>query len=370
MSRLPRLSAMALPAAGLLALTLALSGCSGSVTDISLPGGADLGSHPFTVTAEFDDVLDLVPQSAVKVNDVAVGRVSSIDLTGWHARVTLLVNGKVDLPDNAVATIRQTSILGEKFVSLAAPAQGSVGRLGDGDSIGLSQTDENPQIEQVLSALSLVLNGGSVAKLAEITRELNDTFTGRESDMRVLLNRLEEIVGTADDSKRDLVAALGQIDRLARQTRAQTSAIEQALDHLPQALRVANSQRDRLVAMVASLTSLSSVATKVIRKSQAATVHDLKQLTPIVANLAKSGDDLVDALQILPTFPFPDSAVGTTPEKAASTATGDYLNTVLDFDTDFGATFAAMTDAERASMITWLQSQNGAVSSLAGSAVR
>jgi phospholipid/cholesterol/gamma-HCH transport system substrate-binding protein len=351
-------------------LVLALAGCSGSVTDVPLPGGAKVGAHPFTVTAEFDNVLDLVPQSAVKVNDVSVGRVTKVTLDGWRARVTLLVNGDVDLPDNVVASIRQTSILGEKFVSLAPPEQGAVGRLSTGDTIPVSQTDENPEIEQVLSALSLVLNGGSVAKLSEITTELNHTFKGRETDMRVLLNRLDEIVGTAADSKRDLVKALGQIDRLARQTRAQTSAINNALDHLPRALRVVNSQRDDLVAMISSLTSLSSVATKVISKSKAATVHDLEKLTPIVANLAKSGDDLVDALRVLPTFPFPDAAVGNTPELAATTATGDYLNTVLDFNTDFGKTLAAMTPAERSAMVAYLQSQDGVASTLVGSAVQ
>jgi phospholipid/cholesterol/gamma-HCH transport system substrate-binding protein len=370
--RLPRrpwTMRMLWPAAGAV-LAGTLTGCSGSVTDVPLPGGAKVGDHPYTVQAEFHNVLDLVPQSAVKVNDVSVGRVTKVSLTGWHAKVTLLINGDVDLPDNALASIRQTSILGEKFVSLAAPEQGAVGRLTDGDTIPLGQTDESPEIEQVLSALSLVLNGGSVAKLSEITTELNHTFRGRETDMRVLLNRLEEIIGTAADSKRDLVEALGQIDRLARQTRTQTSAIDKALDHLPAALHTIESQRDGLVAMISSLTSLSSVATDVIRKSRSATVHDLRRLGPIVANLAKSGDDLVNALRVLPTFPFPDAVVGNTPQQAASTATGDYLNTVLDFNTDFGRTFAAMTPTERAAMIGWLQSQDGVASTLVGSAVQ
>ena len=39
-----------------------------------LPGGADLGGDPYAVTVEFRDVLDLVPQSAVKVDDVTVGQ--------------------------------------------------------------------------------------------------------------------------------------------------------------------------------------------------------------------------------------------------------------------------------------------------------
>ena len=72
---------------------------------------------------EFRDVLDLVPQSTVKVDDVTVGRVTSVKLKGYHADVTMLLPRDVDLPDNARAEIRQTSLLGEKFVSLS-PAGG------------------------------------------------------------------------------------------------------------------------------------------------------------------------------------------------------------------------------------------------------
>lgn len=359
---------VAVPAA--LSLAVALAACSGSVGDVPLPGGADVGDRPYSITVDFENVLDLVPQSAVKVNDVSVGRVTDVSLQGWHARVRLLINGDVTLPDDATASIRQTSILGEKFVSLAPPPDGGSGRLGDGDAIPIASTGQNPEIEQVLGALSMVLNGGSVAKLSAITSELNDTIEGRESDLRILLRRLDTIVGTADDSKRDLVEALRQIDRLAAATRGQTTAIESALDRLPAALRVLDSQRDDLVAMISSLTSLSDVATEVIDKSHAATVRDLQRLAPIVAQLARSGDALVDALRVLPTFPFPDAVVGNSPEQAAQTATGDYLNTVLDFTTDFKKTFAAMTPAERDAMIAWLQSQDGVASVVAGSAVQ
>ena len=60
-------------------LVLVLTGCSAmpSAYDLPLPGGADLGDRPYRVTVEFDDVLDLVPHAGVKVDDVAVGKVSS-----------------------------------------------------------------------------------------------------------------------------------------------------------------------------------------------------------------------------------------------------------------------------------------------------
>ncbi len=109
----------------LAAVTMAVSGCSSftGIYDIPLPGGADVGDHPFTVKARFKDVLDLVPQSGVKVNEVPVGRVEDIQLApdGWTAEVTMLINGDVDLPANALAMLRQSSLLGEKYVELSPP---------------------------------------------------------------------------------------------------------------------------------------------------------------------------------------------------------------------------------------------------------
>src|SRR5690606_27950394 len=63
--------------AALTAGVLLLAGCGGfrGAYSLDLPGGADLGDDPYTVTVQFLDVLDLVPQSGVRVADVPVGRV-------------------------------------------------------------------------------------------------------------------------------------------------------------------------------------------------------------------------------------------------------------------------------------------------------
>lgn len=102
--------------------SLLLSGCQfNGWYDVQLPGGAAADGHAYHVTVEFRDVLDLVPQSAVKVNNVTVGAVEKVELHGWHARVRLRIADDVKLPGNALAGLRQTSILGEKYVSLSAP---------------------------------------------------------------------------------------------------------------------------------------------------------------------------------------------------------------------------------------------------------
>lgn len=110
-----------------LCCTLLVTGCGApsfsGIEDVPLPGGADLGDHPYEITADFGDVLSLAPQSSVKVNDVAVGRVTKISLAPdtWQARVTMKVNGQIKLPANAYAHLEQSSLLGEKYIQLSPP---------------------------------------------------------------------------------------------------------------------------------------------------------------------------------------------------------------------------------------------------------
>lgn len=328
-----------------------VSGCVSSVGDLPLPGGADLGDDPYTVVIEFADVLDLVPQSAVKVNDVSVGRVTKVELEGWRAQVTVKMNRDVDLPDQATASIRQTSILGEKFVSLAAPLEGGgAGRLDEGDLIPLERTGNAPEIEQVLGSLSLVLNGGALSKAQVISRELNTALSGRESDMRALVRRLDEFVAVADDSKDDIVEAIEQIDRLARTTNDQKQAIDAALDDLPAALATVNEQRANLVQMLEALSKLGAVGSDVIIKSKDAVTADLRALAPVLDNLGSAGDALISSLEVLPTFPFPDSLLGETPKEAQNYQMGNFLNVSIDFETDFAKTIGLMTERERAAL--------------------
>ena len=314
-------------------LSVAISGCSFSPYSLPLPGGADVGNNPYRIKVQFRDVLDLVPQSAVRVNDVAVGKVTKIELNGWTAVVTLTINRAAKLPDNAEATIRLTSLLGEKFVSLAAPKTGSMGSLGNGDVIPLARSGRNPEIEEVLASASLLFNGGGLEKTRTIVRELNKTLAGNEPEIRQLLTSGNTFLSQLDRNKEALLTTLEKVNRLAAETNKQKGAITGALDNLPAALTVVNQQRDDLVKLLESLNRLGDVGTRVVKQSKGDTIADLKALAPILEKLADSGDDLAKSLTTLLTFPFPDTAVGgSTVQGAKDFHKGDYTNLSAEMD--------------------------------------
>jgi phospholipid/cholesterol/gamma-HCH transport system substrate-binding protein len=302
--------------------TLTLSGCGfKGLYSAPLPGGANLGGHPFTVTAYFADVLDLVPQSAVKVNDVPVGKVTKISLAGakdcnnpgstsvhWCAKVEMKVNGSVHLPVNSHAEVQQTSLLGEKYVQLIAPAaNASAQPLKNGSAIPFIDTQSAPEAEQVLGALSLILNKGGLNQIQNIAHELNQAFKTpeRRQAVRNLIGDLTTFMATLDNQKDDITNALQNIDTLAITLNQQKRVLENALDTFPVALHVLNQERGKLVNLLSSLSDLGSVATRVINATQQQLVTSLKALDPVVTRLAAAGNDFPQSLRILGTFPFP-----------------------------------------------------------------
>ncbi|MGW1818329.1 MCE family protein [Streptomyces sp. NPDC002125] len=318
----------ALVAAGvgfvLVATTVGLPSLGG-IDQVPLPGGADLGDHPYEITAEFGDVLSLAPQSSVKVNDVAVGRVTRISLTpgSWTAKVTMRVNGTIELPANAYAHLEQSSLLGEKFVQLSAPASGTAeGALSDGDRIPLSRTNRNPEVEEVFGALSMLLNGGGVSQLKTITTELNKALAGQEPQIRSMLTRVDTLVTDLDAHKEDITQALDGVNRLAATLATRKQDVGTVLTGLSPGLKVLEKQRGSLMTMLRSLDSLSTVAVDTINKSKADMIADLKAIAPTLTALADSGNDLPDSLQVLLTYPFTDEVL--------RGVKGDYLNVYLD----------------------------------------
>jgi phospholipid/cholesterol/gamma-HCH transport system substrate-binding protein len=308
---------------------LAVAGCSssggfGGIYSLPLPGGPSLGSHPYTVKAVFGNVVDLVPHATVRVNDVAVGQITGISVPAgsWDATVTMTINGAVKLPGDTIAELTSTSLLGEEYVALGPPpGAAGQGTLGNGATIPLQRTTANATVEQVLGALSLLLNGGGLAQIHTITVQLNDALNGNEPQLRSTLAEINTLVTNLNAHRSDITSALDGLNQLSRTLSARDQQIGYVLDNLSPGLKVLNSERAQLVTMLNSLHELSGVAVGTINTAKSNMVADLTALQPILRNLANAGKALPDALQVLLTFPFPDQVL--------SDIKGDYLNAFL-----------------------------------------
>jgi len=309
---------------------IALAGCGfKGAYSLPLPGGA-AGGSVYHVTAVFRDVQDLVPMSAVRVDDVAVGDVTSIDYDPKdnRAHVHMRIKKSVHLPANAVATLEQTTLLGEKYIAIGPPANqpASSAPLRDGATIGDDATSNLPDVEELFGVLSAVLNGGDLQDLQTIDLEISKALGGREQAIRSALNQLDTFVGDLDTQKHQIVNALDELDRFSGALAKQTGTIATALDDLGPGLKVLADERSQFTALLSDLSRFGQVATHIITSSRAQTVAGLRDLQPILRHLKAAGTNLPHALELLITYPFPRNI-----DKAIP---GDYNGLYLSFNAD------------------------------------
>ncbi|QCB50004.1 MCE family protein [Rhodococcus sp. PAMC28707] len=308
-----------------IAMSTTLAGCEWSgLNSLPLPGTQGRGENAYQVQIEMPNVTTLSQNSPVLVDDVTVGSVESIVVQNWHALVTVSLNENVELPENVSAKIGQTSLLGSQHLALVPPTDPE-GRLQNGDTIPLERAGAYPTTEQTLSSLSVVLNGGGLAQLQDITTELNNAVGGREDSIRDLLPRLDELVSSLDDQRGDIIAAMEGIDRLSVNVENQSATLTKALNELPPALDVLIAQRPDITNAFTSLGRLSDVVSRLVENSGADLKTNIASLTPVLNALANSGNALTDVLSVLLTYPFPQEGIN-------NVIRGDYANLGMTID--------------------------------------
>ncbi|MET3961669.1 phospholipid/cholesterol/gamma-HCH transport system substrate-binding protein [Marmoricola sp. OAE513] len=305
--------------------TAALTGCGyRGASSLPLPGG--VGGETYELTVTFADATNLVARETCRTNDTVVGDVKSVKLDkNLQATVVCKIKKSVSIPANAVATLRETSLLGERFVSFdVPPGQEPEGRMAAGSVVPASATRADPDVELVFGALSQVLNGGNLGSLQTITRELGQAL--ETGDLRRTIDQLGDTVGHLNDRREDITSALEALDRLSGALARQRQVIGSALDTVPAGLEVLDRQRPALVKLLENVDSLSDVVVPLIARSKADTVADLKHLTPVLDGLAEQGDELAVTVERIVSFPFPSNGL--------SAIKGDYGGMYATFTLD------------------------------------
>jgi len=78
-----------------------------------------LGAGGYPVTVEFPSVGGLRAGSSVEIAGVEIGRVESIGLSDYQARVVIRVHDEVKLQEDAIASIKTKGLIGEKYVRIS-----------------------------------------------------------------------------------------------------------------------------------------------------------------------------------------------------------------------------------------------------------
>ena len=268
----PRRKALARSIVGATVVSTALvaSGCGfDGLNSMPIPGADGTGRGSYELTTIIPNAANLVQNAPVMINDATVGSVGKISVKNWQAQVTLRLNKGTSIPVGSHVMVGMTSVLGSLHLEIVQPDSADSGTLQAGDEIPAAGCPEPenipepenqepipdinsaqqvaactyPTTEQVLSSLSVVLNGGGLAQVGDIITELNNSMAGREDVLRELIPRLNTLVEELSGQRANIIRAMEGLDRMTARINEQTPVVEKALADGPKILSLLSDQR-------------------------------------------------------------------------------------------------------------------------------
>lgn len=276
-----------------------------ALTSCTLPGRVE---GPVELTATFTDVGDLVSGHSVQVADVRVGSITGIELTdGFEATVTMRIKDGLDLPDDSIAVLRTTSLLGEKFVELRPPGEDDEARS-DPDCTGdilvdgctVASTRQAPELEFVAEEAVQVLSGVVSNDLATMLETGAVGFGGRAVELASLIDSLSVVSSTLADQTGNILTIIDGLDRATTTLASGADRVDALLVNLARTTEVLADNRALTLQTLEDLTRLARAQNEIVfrpfRDDIDRQIHQLDAILAIVASQREEVGALVDWL--------------------------------------------------------------------------
>ncbi len=270
------------------------------------------GDQKLILTADFTDVSPLLEGNDVRIKGVLVGTIASIRQSDRGAKITMELN-KEALPvhDDATATIRPVSLLGERYIELD-PGSPERPVLRDGQALATKNVTAATDLDEVLNVVDADTGDALAALVATLGQALDGNGEKVEQALSALApamrdtEGLTEVLRQQNTTINDLVTSLEKVaggvgvddgdalDRLVGTTRAllHTTSVNEAafrrmVAELPTTLASARKA-------VGHLQSAAAEATPTLRRLRPLT-DDLTGVSSELRDFADAADPALEA---------------------------------------------------------------------------
>ncbi len=275
--------------AGLLATT--------ALTSCTLPGRVE---GPVELTATFEDVGDLVSGHSVQVADVRIGSITGIELTDdYRAEVTMRIKDGLDLPNDSVAVLRTTSLLGEKFVELRPPADDEEAPSATGcgpvlvNGCTLGSTREAPELEFVAEEAVQVLSGVVSNDLSTLIETGSEAFGGRAVELGSLIDSVSVVSGTLADGTGSILSIIDGLDQATITLANGSARVDELLVNLARTTEVLADNRELTLQTLEDLTRLARAQNEIVFQPFRDDIYrQIQQLDAILATVTGQREEV------------------------------------------------------------------------------
>lgn len=232
-------------AAGLVTL---LAGCATGLDSLPLPApqvGGGSGKS-YALTAVFSNALNLPAKAKVKLLGADVGEVDSIGARHFTAYVKMRIRADVPLHVGSTAELRSATPLGDVFVAIKPVPAPDAALLHDGDTIPMKFTSAAPTVEELLSSMAMLVNGGAIRSLVSILNGTGEAVGGRGEKLGTLLQQSKTLLSRMTARSHQMDTALRRTADLAATMSARQDTLNESLAAGAPAMAVIADNANRL----------------------------------------------------------------------------------------------------------------------------
>lgn len=231
-------------------------------------------------SAYFDEAGGLTTGAPVRVSGFRAGKVQSITLDGQWVLVTFTVDDSIRLGDRTEASIKTTSVLGNKVLDVTPRGEGSLS-----SSIPIGQTTSPYQLPDAIGDLTTTISGLDTDQLSKSLKVLTDTLQDTPANLRIAVagvTRFSETLNKRDAQLRDLLSSASKATTVLAQ---RSNEIVRLITDTNSVLAQLRTQSAALDAISTNVSHLSQQISGFIADNKADLKPTLDKLNDVLAIL-------------------------------------------------------------------------------------
>jgi phospholipid/cholesterol/gamma-HCH transport system substrate-binding protein len=258
-----------------------------------------------TVIGYFSSAVGLYSGDEVRIVGVPVGTIDSIEPQTDGVKITMSLDGGIDIPADAHAVLMAPNLVSARFIQLT-PAYTGGSTAADGATIGFDRTAvpvEWDEVKTELTQLAAQLGPQPAAvqgPLSTFIDQTADTFDGKGDSFRAALHELSQASGRLGDSRTDIFGIVRNLKTLIDALSASNEQVVQFTSHLAAVSKVLADSSTHLDDTLGTLTNALTDVRGFLHDNKSALIGQVDKVTDLTNVLSDQSDDIEQILHVAP----------------------------------------------------------------------
>lgn len=256
----------------------------------------------YEVTADVEQAPNLFEGNRVTVRGIEVGRIADVTPREEAVRLTLEINGDVEIPADAQLSVVPITVISDRYAQLDPPYV-SGPRLEDGDHIPMARTSIPAELDEVITQLQELLEavepkeGEKRGPLAKLIASLDKAVGENAQDLGGALEKSATVLENLANSDAEITGLIRNLDRLFFALANRSSEIGVLNRRLELVARSLLRDQDHLEGTIEDVAGLSEEAAGLIETSGDDLGEGLRRLSRVMKELLSHQEALAAGIR-------------------------------------------------------------------------